>query len=78
MKKVQEVTESKIENYKPQIHSYQILTNLENAQDITIIVQVIFNEIDAGIITSSNSLCVNKIQTSCPILTGLHFNSIMC
>lgn len=53
-------TESKIENYKPQIHSYQILTNLENAQDITIIVQVICNEIDGGIITS--------IFASCPIL----------
>ena len=60
MKKVQEVTESKIENYKPQIHIYQILTNLENAQDITIFVQVICNEIDAGIITS--------IFASCPIL----------
>ena len=75
MKKVQEVTESKIENYKPQIHIYQILTNLENAQDITIIVQVIFL---LQCLRQIVYLCVNKIQTSCPILTGLHFNSIMC
>ena len=41
-KKLSEI-ESKIENYKPQIH---ILTDQKNAQDITIIVQVIFYEID--------------------------------